>query len=139
MTNLMHKFLIHYNILLHVHVSSNILLILRGSNGINTPSGIVTVNKWPFGAQVEKEIRSFSTRSMWVRRRPFLLWWMQGHSYSLLWAECGWKSIAEVLSMIRERISAWYNLRILNHHVSTCLCVIVLYVYTCKAPCMMDT
>ena len=57
-------------------------------------------------------------RSVWVRRRPFLLWWMQGHSYSLLWAGCGWKSIAEVLSMIRERISAWYNLCILNHHIS---------------------
>jgi len=41
---------------LHVNVSSNILLILRRSNCINTASGIVTVSKWPSGAQVEKEL-----------------------------------------------------------------------------------
>ena len=40
---------IYYNPL---DVSSNILLILRRSNCINTASGIVTVSKWPFGAQV---------------------------------------------------------------------------------------
>jgi hypothetical protein len=40
---------------LHVHVSSNILLILRRSNCINTASGIVTVSKWPSGAPVDKE------------------------------------------------------------------------------------
>jgi len=63
MTNLMHKFLIVYYNPLHVHVSSNILLILRTSNCINTASGIVTLSKWPYGAQVEKELwkSSFST------------------------------------------------------------------------------
>jgi hypothetical protein len=40
---------IYYNPL-HVHVSSNILLILRRSNCINTASGIVTLSKWPSGA-----------------------------------------------------------------------------------------
>ena len=53
MTTLKHKFFdlyfqyIYYNPL---HVSSNILLILRRSNCINTASGIVTVSKWPSGA-----------------------------------------------------------------------------------------
>jgi hypothetical protein len=37
-------FFIYYDPL-HVHVSSNILLILRGSNCINTASGIVTVSR----------------------------------------------------------------------------------------------
>jgi hypothetical protein len=37
---------IYYNTL---HVSSNILLILRSSNCINTASVIVTVSKWPSG------------------------------------------------------------------------------------------
>jgi len=39
------------------------LLILRRSNCINTASGIVTLSKWPSGAQVEKELlrSSFST------------------------------------------------------------------------------
>jgi len=41
---------------LNVHVSSNILLILRTSNCINTASGIVTLGKWPSGAQVKKEL-----------------------------------------------------------------------------------
>ena len=36
----------------NVTVSSNILFILRRSNCINTASGIVTLSKWPFGAQV---------------------------------------------------------------------------------------
>jgi len=55
MTKLMHKFFkyIYYN---PPHVSSNILLILRRSNCINTASGIVTLSKWPFGAQDEKEL-----------------------------------------------------------------------------------
>jgi hypothetical protein len=46
----------YYNTL---HVWSNILLILRRSNCINTASGIVTVSKWPFSAQVEKELQFF--------------------------------------------------------------------------------
>jgi hypothetical protein len=41
---------------LHVRVSSDILLILRRSNCINTASGIVTVSKWPSGAQVGREL-----------------------------------------------------------------------------------
>jgi len=45
-----------YYIPLHVHVSSSILLILRKSNCINTESGIVTLSKWPSGAQVQKEL-----------------------------------------------------------------------------------
>jgi hypothetical protein len=40
---------------LHVHVSSNILLILRRLNCINTASVIVTLIKWPSGAQDEKD------------------------------------------------------------------------------------
>jgi len=40
---------------------ANILLILRRANYINTASGIVTLSKWPFSAQVEKELLSFST------------------------------------------------------------------------------
>jgi len=47
---------IYYNPL---HVSSNILLILRKSNCINTASGIVTLSKWPSGAQVENELQFF--------------------------------------------------------------------------------
>jgi hypothetical protein len=48
MTNLMHKlFKYTYYNPLHVHVSSNILLILRRSNCVNTASGIITVSKWP--------------------------------------------------------------------------------------------
>jgi hypothetical protein len=48
MTNLMHKFLkyIYYNPL-HVHVSSNILLVIGTSNCINTASGVVTLNDSP--------------------------------------------------------------------------------------------
>ena len=38
-----------------LHVSSNIVLIIRRSNCINTASGIVTVCKWPSGMQVERE------------------------------------------------------------------------------------
>jgi hypothetical protein len=58
MTNLINKFLLYvlrYSPP-HVHVSSNILLILRRSNCINAASGIVTLSKWPFSVQVEKEI-----------------------------------------------------------------------------------
>jgi len=44
---------------LHVHVSSNILPILRRSNSINTASVIVNLSKWPSGAQVEKELQFF--------------------------------------------------------------------------------
>jgi hypothetical protein len=43
---------LYYNPL---HVSSNILLFLKRSNCINTASGIVTLSKWPSGAQIEKE------------------------------------------------------------------------------------
>jgi hypothetical protein len=43
---------IYYNPL-HVHVSSNILLIIRRSNCINTSSGIVTLSNWLSGAQVD--------------------------------------------------------------------------------------
>jgi hypothetical protein len=44
MTNLMHNFLkfVYYNPL-HVHVSSNILLMFRRSNCVNRASGIVTL------------------------------------------------------------------------------------------------
>jgi hypothetical protein len=56
---------------------------------------------------------------VWAKRRPFLLWWMQSHSYRLLWAGCGWKSSVEELTVIRKGISAWYNLSILYHYVST--------------------
>jgi hypothetical protein len=38
-------FLYFYYNRLHVHVSSNILLILKRSNCINTASGIVTLSK----------------------------------------------------------------------------------------------
>jgi hypothetical protein len=50
MTNLMQIFFkyIYYNPL-HVHVSSNILLILLRSNCTNTASGMVTLSKWPSG------------------------------------------------------------------------------------------
>jgi len=48
----MHKFEHIYYDPVHVHVLSNILLILRRSNRINTASGIVTLSKWPSGAQV---------------------------------------------------------------------------------------
>ena len=48
---------IYYNPL---HVSSNILLIFRRSDCINTASGIVTLSKWPSGAQVEKELLSLN-------------------------------------------------------------------------------
>jgi hypothetical protein len=109
--------------ILHMYMFRAISCTSSGSQVVLTQHLGVTESKWPSGTQVEKEFRYFSTRSTWVRRRPFLLWWMQGHSYSLLWAGCVWKSIAEVLSMIRERIIAWYNLSILNHHVSTfCVC-----------------
>jgi len=62
MTNLKHNFFsyICYNPL-HVYVSSKILLILRRSNCINTASGVVSLSKWPSGAQVEKRLNSFST------------------------------------------------------------------------------
>jgi len=33
-----------------LHVSSNVVLIIRRSNCINTASGIVTLRKWPSGA-----------------------------------------------------------------------------------------
>jgi len=58
MTNLMHKFLkyIYYNLL---HISSNILLILRVWSCINTARGMVTLSKWPLGVQVEKEMQFF--------------------------------------------------------------------------------
>jgi hypothetical protein len=46
---------IYYNFL---HVSRNILFILRRSKCINTASGIVTLNKGPSGAQVEREFLS---------------------------------------------------------------------------------
>ena len=49
MTNL-HKFLYIYYNPLHVHVSSNTLLILRRSNCITIAFGIVTLSKWPSGA-----------------------------------------------------------------------------------------
>jgi hypothetical protein len=51
---------IYYNPL-HVHVSSNILLILRRSNCINTASRIFTLSKRSSGEQVEEERSSFST------------------------------------------------------------------------------
>jgi len=56
MTNLIHKFKYIYYNPLHVHVSSNILLIPRRSNFINTASGVVTLSKWPSGAQAERDL-----------------------------------------------------------------------------------
>ena len=40
-----------------LHVSSNVVLIIRRSNCINTASAIVTLCKWPSGAQVERDQR----------------------------------------------------------------------------------
>ena len=37
------------------------MLISRRLNCIDAASGIVTLSKWPFGAQVERELRSLST------------------------------------------------------------------------------
>ena len=39
-----------------LHVSRNVVLIIRRSNCTNTTSGIVTLCKWPSGVQVEREI-----------------------------------------------------------------------------------
>ena len=36
------------------------MLIIRRSNCIDAASGIVTLNKWPSGAQVERELQSSS-------------------------------------------------------------------------------
>ena len=37
------------------------MLIIRRLNCIDAASGIVTLSKWPSGAQVERELRSLST------------------------------------------------------------------------------
>jgi len=37
------------------------MLIIRRLNGIDAASGIVTLSKWLFGAQVERERSSLST------------------------------------------------------------------------------
>ena len=54
LTNLTHNsFILYYNTFIRpLHVSSNVVLIIRRSNCINTTSGIVTLCKWPSGAQV---------------------------------------------------------------------------------------
>ena len=49
-----------YFIISPLHVSSNVVLIIRRSNLINTTSGIVTLCKWPSGAQVERELLCIS-------------------------------------------------------------------------------
>ena len=36
-------------------------MIIRRLNCIDAASGIVTLSKWPYGAQVERELRSLST------------------------------------------------------------------------------
>ena len=46
MTNLTHNY-VYYSPL---HVSSNVVLIIRRSNCVNTAFGIVTLCKWPSGA-----------------------------------------------------------------------------------------
>ena len=48
-----------YNILISIlHVSSKYMLIIRRSNCTNTPSGIVTLCKWPSGMQVELDLHT---------------------------------------------------------------------------------
>jgi hypothetical protein len=37
------------------------MLVIRRLNCIDAASGIVTLSKWPSGAQVERELRSLST------------------------------------------------------------------------------
>ena len=61
MTNLIHNCLIlQYVYYDPLHVSSIVLIIGR-LNYIDAASGIVTLNKWLSGAQVEREVRSIST------------------------------------------------------------------------------
>ena len=56
MTNLTHNsFILLYVYYRPLHVSNNVVFIIRRSNCINTASGIVTLCKWPSGAQVERE------------------------------------------------------------------------------------
>ena len=51
MTNMTHNsFILKYVYYSPLHVSSNVVLIIRRSNCINTASGMVTLCKWPSGA-----------------------------------------------------------------------------------------
>ena len=54
MTNLIHTcFILQYVYYDPLHVSSNVVLIIRRLNCIDAASGIVTLCKWPSGMQVE--------------------------------------------------------------------------------------
>jgi hypothetical protein len=51
MTNLTHNsFILYYVYYSPLQVSSNVVLIIRGSHCINTASGLVTLCNWPSGA-----------------------------------------------------------------------------------------
>ena len=62
MTNLTHNsFILQYVYYSPLHVSSNVVLIIRRTNCINTASGIVTLCKWLSGMQVEQELFDLHT------------------------------------------------------------------------------
>jgi hypothetical protein len=50
-----------------LHVASNVLLIIRRLNFIDAASGIVTLSKWPSGAQVERELSTCASDGHWLR------------------------------------------------------------------------
>ena len=57
MTNLTHNFFILQDVYYSpLHVSSNVVLIIRRSNFINTAPGIVSLSKWPTDMQVAREL-----------------------------------------------------------------------------------
>jgi hypothetical protein len=57
-TNLMHNiFVLLYVYYIPLHVSSSNMLIIRRLNCINTASGIVTLCRWPFSAEITRELR----------------------------------------------------------------------------------
>ena len=59
MTNLKHNcFILQYVCYNPLHVSSNVVLIIRRSSCTNTASGIVTLCKWPSGMQVPLDLHT---------------------------------------------------------------------------------
>jgi hypothetical protein len=54
-------FILFYVYYSPLHVSSNVVLIIRRLNCTNTASGIVTLCKWPSGMQVEKFLLGLHT------------------------------------------------------------------------------
>jgi hypothetical protein len=94
---------------LHVHVSSNNLLILRRSNCTNTSSGIVTLSKWPSGAPVERELSQPEHRTVTMPDAVLIQFDLLRMSKILL-ETCTCRGLQKMYSEFVHEVGHWLRL-----------------------------